>query len=117
MRRTDFFTKGIINMPQPNLERPIQMLFRVSERERDFIYKKMALAKTKNKAAYLRKMAIDGYILNVNYSEFKELFATMHEYEIRGVKFIVTASVKAGVKESAASKVRRLIRKEIENIS
>jgi DNA invertase Pin-like site-specific DNA recombinase len=64
-------------MTQPNLERPIQMLFRVSERERDFIYKKMALAKTKNKTAYLRKMAIDGYILNVNYSEFKELFATI----------------------------------------
>lgn len=62
-------------MQQSNLERPIQIKFRVSERERDFIYKKMAIAKTKNKAAYLRKMAIDGYILNVDFSDLKELFA------------------------------------------
>ena len=60
-----------------NLERSIQMNFRVNERERDFIYKKMAIAKTKNKNAYLRKMAIDGYILNVDFSEMRELFANV----------------------------------------
>lgn len=60
-----------------NLERPIQINFRVSERERDFINQKMTLAKTKNQAAYLRKMAIDGYIINVDFSEFKELFANI----------------------------------------
>ena len=64
-------------MQKPNLERPIQMIFRVSEREREFIFKKMAIVKTKNKAAYLRKMAIDGYILKVDFSEFKELFANV----------------------------------------
>jgi hypothetical protein len=58
-------------------ERPIQMKFFVSERERDFIYKKMALAKTKNKSAYIRKMVVDGYILNVDFSEFRELFANI----------------------------------------
>ena len=60
-----------------NLERSIQMNFRVNERERDFIYKKMAVAKTKNKNAYLRKMAIDGYILNVDFSELRELFSNV----------------------------------------
>ena len=64
-------------MQQSNLERPIQMIFRVSERERDFIRKKMAIAKTKNQAAYLRKVAMDGYILNVDFSEFRELFANI----------------------------------------
>jgi hypothetical protein len=64
-------------MSKQNLERPIQMIFRVNERERDFIYKKMALAKTKNKAAYLRKMAVDGYILNVDFTDFRELFANV----------------------------------------
>ena len=58
-------------------ERPIQLKFYVSERERDFIYKKMALAKTKNQSAYLRKMAVDGYILNVDFSEFREVFANV----------------------------------------
>lgn len=60
---------------QPNLERPIQMIFRVSEREREFIFNKMKIAKTKNKTAYLRKMAVDGYILNVDFSEFRQMFA------------------------------------------
>jgi hypothetical protein len=64
-------------MSQSKRERPIQIMFYVSERERDFIYKKMAIAKTKNKAAYLRKMAVDGYIINVDFSEFREVFANI----------------------------------------
>ena len=35
------------------------------------------------------------------------------EYNIGGKKFIVSSSVKAGVREDAAAIVRRLIRKEI----
>jgi hypothetical protein len=75
-------------MPTPNLERPIQMIFRVSERERKFIYKKMKIAKTKNKTAYLRKMAVDGYILNVDFSEFREMFANIGSIS-RNVNVIV----------------------------
>jgi hypothetical protein len=37
----------------------------------------------------------------------------VREYDIGGVKYIVTATVKAGAKEDAAAKVRRLIRNEI----
>jgi uncharacterized protein YajQ (UPF0234 family) len=37
----------------------------------------------------------------------------VREYDIGGTKYIVTATVKAGVNEDAAAKVRRLIRKEI----
>ena len=37
----------------------------------------------------------------------------MREYEVGGKKFIVSSSVKAGVREDAAAIVRRLIRKEI----
>ena len=37
----------------------------------------------------------------------------VREYDIGETRFIVTASVKAGAREDAAAKVRRLIRKEI----
>lgn len=37
----------------------------------------------------------------------------VREYDIGGTKYIVTATVKAGVKEDAAAKVRRLIKNEI----
>jgi len=39
----------------------------------------------------------------------------IREYEVDGVKYIVSATVKAGAKETATSKVRRLIRNEIKN--
>ena len=56
-----------------NRERNIQIKFRVSAREREFIEKKMALLGTCNMAAYLRKMAIDGEIIRLEISELKEI--------------------------------------------
>ena len=37
----------------------------------------------------------------------------VREYDIKGTKYIVTATVKAGVKEDAAAIVRRLIRNDL----
>ena len=39
----------------------------------------------------------------------------VREYDIGGIKYIVTATIKDGAKEDAAAKVRRLIRSEINN--
>ena len=57
--------------------RKIPLQFYVSEEEQAFIHQKMAFLNTKNLSAYLRKMALDGYILNVDYSQFKEICAAM----------------------------------------
>lgn len=38
----------------------------------------------------------------------------VREYEIGGVKYIVTAAVRDGASEDAAAKVRRLIRRELD---
>jgi len=43
--------------------------------------------------------------------------AVVREYEVGGIKFIVSATAKVEARENAVSKVRRLIRKEIENIA
>ena len=58
-----------------NRERNVKLNFYVSERELEFIKKKMEAAKVKNMSAYLRKISCDGYILNVNFSEFKGITA------------------------------------------
>ena len=58
-------------------KRNVQIKFRVTEAERDLIMQKMAQVPTKNLAAYMRKMAIDGYILNVDYSSLKEMTAAI----------------------------------------
>ena len=46
-------------------KRTVQIKFRVTEAERDLILEKMKLVPTRNMAAYLRKIAIDGYIIQM----------------------------------------------------
>lgn len=53
--------------------RPIRIEFCVSEHENQLIKSKMAQLGARNKGAYLRKMAIDGYIIKVDYTEQKKL--------------------------------------------
>ena len=59
-----------------NRTRPVRIEFRVTEQEHQLIQKKMELG-TKNMGAYLRKMAIDGYIIKVDYTEQKKLAAAV----------------------------------------
>jgi hypothetical protein len=56
-----------------------QLKFWVSDDERDFIESKMAIMKTHNMGAYLRKMAIDGFIIQVDYTEQKKLAAAVNK--------------------------------------
>ena len=60
-----------------NRTRPARIEFRVTEQERHLIQKKMEQLGTKNMGAYLRKMAIDGYIIKVDYTEQKKLDASV----------------------------------------
>ncbi len=61
-----------------NLKRNIPLQFYVNEEERKMIRKKMILSKTRNMSAYLRKMAIDGIIANVDTTYLKKQFEEMH---------------------------------------
>ena len=49
-----------------NRKRNIQMRFWVTPEEKKMIRRKMIMAKTNNMGAYLRKMAIDGIIANID---------------------------------------------------
>ncbi len=60
-----------------NRTRPIIMKVAVNSEERKIIEQKMAMLGTKNFGAYARKMLIDGYIINVDYTETKKLIATV----------------------------------------
>ncbi len=57
--------------------RPIRIEFCVAEQEKKLIESKMAQLGTRNMGAYLRKMAIDGYIIKVDYTEQKKLAAAV----------------------------------------
>jgi hypothetical protein len=53
-------------------QRNIQQKFFVTNGELAVIVEKMKLLGTENKSAYLRKMALDGYIIKVDYAIIKE---------------------------------------------
>ena len=57
--------------------RPIRIELCVTEQEKKLIQHKMAQLGTHNMGAYLRKMAIDGYIIKVDYTEQKKLAAAV----------------------------------------
>ena len=60
-----------------NREREIQLKFRVTPEERELIEAKMAQLGTQNMAAYLRKMALDGYVVQLDLPELKELVSLL----------------------------------------
>jgi hypothetical protein len=60
-------------------KREIIMRFAVTEAERDFIFDKMRLINTNNFGAYARKMLIDGYAINTDYSDLKAVAAEMQK--------------------------------------
>jgi len=58
-------------------QREVQLKFRVSPEERDLIEQKMAQLGTTNMAAYLRKMALDGYVVNLELPELREMVSLL----------------------------------------
>ena len=57
--------------------RNVPVLFWVSRQEMELIRQKMAQFGTDNLSAYLRKMAIDGYVLQLDLPELKELVSLL----------------------------------------
>ena len=57
----------------PKRNRTEQIKFWATPEEKDLILKKMELYGTSNMGAYLRKMAIDGYVIKLELPELKEM--------------------------------------------
>lgn len=58
-------------------KREIVLRFRVTPEERSMIEAKMAQLGTSNMAAYLRKIAIDGYVVKLDLPELKEMISLL----------------------------------------
>ena len=64
-------------MKAPNRQREVQLKFRVTPEERTLIEQKMEQLGTTNMAAYLRKMAVDGYVVNLELPELREMVSLL----------------------------------------
>ena len=58
-------------------KRGVLLKVRVTPEERELIRQKMALLGTDNMAAYMRKMAIDGYVVKLDLPELRELVSLL----------------------------------------
>ena len=64
-------------MSVPKRKREVQVNFRVSPEELALIEQKMSQLGTNNREAYLRKMALDGYMVQLDLPELKELVSLL----------------------------------------
>ena len=60
-----------------NRNRPVQVRFRVTPEERKMIDRRMEQAGITNMAAYLRKMAIDGYVVKLELPELRDFISLL----------------------------------------
>ena len=60
-----------------NRTRPNQILFFVSDDEKRIIKAKMAQLGTNNMSAYLRKIAIDGYVVQLDLPDLREMVSLL----------------------------------------
>ena len=61
-------------------KRDVPVLFYVNKDEMALIQQKMQAFGTSNMSAYLRKMAIDGYVLKLDLPELKELVSLLRRW-------------------------------------
>ena len=64
-------------MKDPKKKRDVRIEFVVSEQEAELIQEHMAELGITNLSAYLRKMAVDGYAVRVDMSDFKALVSLL----------------------------------------
>lgn len=61
-----------------NRERGRKITFWITDQEYDMIQEKMKLAQIENMSAYLRKMAIDGYVVHLDIPELRDMLTKLH---------------------------------------
>ena len=87
--------------------RPIRIEFCVTEQERRLIQNKMTQLGAKNMGAYLRKMAIDGYIIKVD--DTQQMENSMNQVPIH-LKMTLTAKEAAEYSNIGINKIDSMLR-------
>ena len=67
-------------MSQPKRKRGVPIYVWVSEAEHEEIRRRMEEAGTQNLSAYIRKMALNGFVLNVDLAPVRELVSLLRRF-------------------------------------
>ena len=96
-------------------KREIQVKFWVTPEEKKMIRKKMILSRTANMGAYLRKMAIDGIIVNTDTTYLEKHFFEMHKIGVNVNQLARLANATGSVTPEEMKELKGMI-KEIWHI-
>lgn len=96
-------------------KREIQVKFWVTPEEKKMIRKKMILSKTANMGAYLRKMAIDGIIVNTDTTYLEKQFFEMHKIGVNVNQLARLANATGSITPEEINELKGMI-KEIWHI-
>ena len=66
-------------MQKPDRTRKREIKFRVNDEEFLIIRRKMIMSRMRNREAFIRKMLIEGVIINVDTAPLEEIFYEMHK--------------------------------------
>lgn len=94
----------------PNRKRNIKLTFRVTQEEKDLVRRKMILSRTNNMEAYLRKMAIDGYIINTDTTPIKKQYEEMHKIGVNINQIAKKVNTTGQVYQEDMKEVQRMVK-------
>lgn len=97
---------------QQNRTRNVQLILRVTPQEHDHIKKKMALIGTNNFNAYARKMLIDGYVIEVDLSQYHELAGEVNKIGVNINQIAKIANETGGISQPQIDRLQQ----EVEQI-
>jgi hypothetical protein len=92
-----------------NRTRGVQLIIRVTEEEKGLIRDRMKLLHTDNMSAYIRKMAIDGYIINMDYSEIKNHAAQLNKIGVNINQLVKRMHQSENLHSEDIAEVKRLL--------
>lgn len=92
-------------------KRMIKQEFYISPNEEKLILEKMREAGIKNKSAYLRKMALDGYIIKQDFTSVKEAVYELNKIGVNLNQMTKTANTYGDVYLSELKSIREGIEK------
>ena len=90
-------------------KRTVQIKFRVTEEERALIEQKMKLVPTRNMEAYLRKMAIDGYIIQIDHADIKAMTAEIQKIGVNINQIARSVNAAGGVYQEDIEEIKGVL--------
>ena len=96
-------------MENQNRSRSHQILFRVSDEEYKIIRRKMIMSRMRNREAFIRKMLIEGVIINVDTTPLEEIIYEMHKIGVNVNQIAKVANTNGTISQDELTELKERV--------